>query len=118
MLFFKDIELGFRRSSAAWALSKVIGIGYQRASYILSTVGIGFTFAVTDLNFYNFELSCILLKDNYITDERLVKIKDQRMKFMETNKVIRGIRFFAGLPVNGQRTHSNYKTSKLNKRVA
>jgi len=68
--------------------------------------------------FYNFELSCILLKDNYITDERLVKIKDQRMKFMETNKVIRGIRFFAGLPVNGQRTHSNYKTSKLNKRVA
>jgi ribosomal protein S13 len=117
MLTFKEIELSFRRPSVAWALSKVTGIGYQRASYVLSTIGIGFTFAVTDLNFYNFELSCILLKDNYITDERLVKMNEQRMKFLERNKVIRGIRFFAGLPIHGQRTHSNSKTSELNKRI-
>jgi len=116
MLYFKEIELNFRRASAAWAFSKVIGIGYERASYVLSAIGIGFTFPVSDLNFYNFELACILLKDNYVTDERLDKIKNQRLNFMEKNKVMRGIRFFAGLPVHGQRTHSNSKTSKLNKR--
>jgi ribosomal protein S13 len=70
------------------------------------------------LNFYNFELACILLKDNYTTDERLDKIENQRIGFMEKNKVSRGIRFFAGLPVHGQRTHSNAKNSKLNKRNA
>jgi len=73
MLKFKDIELSYRRANVAWALSKVSGIGYQRASYVLSAAGVGFTFAVTDLNFYYFELSCILLRDNYITDDRLKK---------------------------------------------
>jgi ribosomal protein S13 len=67
------------------------------------------------LNFYNFEFACILLKDYYVTDERLSKLKSQRLSFMAKNKVTRGIRFFAGLPVHGQRTHSNSKNSKLNK---
>ena len=118
MLYFKEIELSFRSASAAWAFSKVNGIGYERSSYVLSAIGIGFTFPVRGLNFYNFELACIMLKDNYITDERLNKIKYQRMNFMEKNKVLRGIRFFAGLPIHGQRTHSNGKTNKVNKRNA
>ena len=116
MLFFKDINLDFRNSSIAWALSKIRGIGYQRATYVKSLIGLGLTFAVSDLNFYNFELACILSKDNYITDERLDKMESQRMKFFEKNKVLRGIRFFAGLPIHGQRTHSNSKTNKSNKR--
>jgi ribosomal protein S13 len=52
------------------------------------------------------------IKENINIEHFLKSEKKNYINFLIKNKNIRGIRQHFGLPVRGQRTHSNAKTSK------
>jgi small subunit ribosomal protein S13 len=116
MIFnFKDKSLNYKINIRS-GFSKVYGIGTARASFMADALGLGLKFYVKNLNFYIFEVISYLFKLYLIIDDRLkFLIKQQTIKFFEI-KSIRGVRFNKGLPVRGQRTHSNAKQVKYYKK--
>lgn len=116
MIFiFKDLEIQFR-PCLAWEIIKVYGIGYQKAINVLSYLGISFYFAVSYLNYYFFESISYIIKYFYLIDDKLRAAIRARVQQLLKLKIRRGIRFSKGLPVRGQRTHSNGKQNKYHKK--
>jgi small subunit ribosomal protein S13 len=115
MFVFKDTIFSYKRN-IRFQLAKVYGIGYQKSSKIADLIGISNYLFMDRLNYFFFELFSMIFKLYYITDDRLkFLIRQQMQKFLEI-KSIRGIRFSRGLPVRGQRTHTNCKQNKYYKR--
>lgn len=52
------------------------------------------------------------MKQYYGTDLFLKRIRENALKFFLTFKSYKAIRFSAGLPIRGQHTHNNARTSK------
>jgi len=109
MFRFKDtiipLNKGLRES-----LGYIYGIGRQRASYACDLYGFGLKFNVNNLNRYFFENFSIIFKNLFLLEERLGLFISQRLSFFFDIGRIRGKRYFRGLPVRGQRTHTNGKT--------
>jgi len=116
MIFnFKDKSLNYKANLRS-GFAKVYGIGNERASYMADALGLGTKFYVKNLNFYIFEVMSFLFKLYFITDDRLkFLIKQQTIKFFDI-KLVKGVRFHKGLPIRGQRTHSNAKQVKYYKK--
>ncbi len=94
-------------------ISKVVfGVGYQKITYIGSLIGLAKDISTKFLNKFMFEAIFLIIRVNYLTDDRLKEIWVQYVKFLEFNKIRRGIRFFKRLPVRGQETHRNAKQAK------
>lgn len=95
------------------SLTNVYGIG-QKTSLIICK-RMGFSKALTPENLYESQLNELtrevsrfskgisrnLKKDKFLSFERLVSIKS-----------FKGLRRYKGLPVRGQRTHTNAKTAR------
>jgi small subunit ribosomal protein S13 len=115
MFVFKDTTFKYK-SNARFELSKVYGVGYERASKIADLIGLGQSTFLYLINYYVFEVFSVFFRIYYITDDRLkFLIKQQMSKLLEI-KSIKGIRFSKGLPIRGQRTHSNSKQTKYYKK--
>lgn len=99
--------------SVYFALKYVYGIGKNRAFLICKKLGFSPNLKVKNLSddqvnqiiklveFLNFSLATDLKRLKLLAKQRLVSIKSYR-----------GLRRKKGLPVRGQRTHTNAKTSK------
>jgi len=99
------------------ALKNVYGIGKSRSFLLCKKLGF-----------------CVNLKVNELSDDQITKLLKQiessnltitsdlrKIKQLVTVKLVaiksyRGLRQINGFPVRGQRTHSNGKTAKRNKR--
>ena len=79
-------------------------------------LGLGRKFRANLLNYSKWEVICFLIKRDYNVGNRLRTIIKWKVKGNLFLKVIKGIRFYYGLPVRGQRTHSNGKQLKHHKR--
>lgn len=93
-------------------LKDIYGIGYLFAKNICKSLGYDFNTRMNqlteaDLNKIN---SLITIKYKYVIDTELKKQKYDNIQEMKDMKSYRGIRHSYGLPVNGQRTHTNAKT--------
>lgn len=111
MFIFKEIKFNYR-SNVRFQLGQIYGIGYQRVSKVADLLGIGHNTYLNRINYYIFEFFSVMFRMTYLTDDRLkFLIKQQMLRFLDI-KSIRGIRFFRGLPIRGQRTHSNCKQNK------
>jgi small subunit ribosomal protein S13 len=98
------------------ALTSIYGIGRHTAGQILSTAGIEGnrrTFDLTDL-----EIAAIrnVIQNEYNVEGDLRKDIAQNIKRLIDIKSYRGLRHKRGLPVRGQRTHTNARTRKGPKR--
>lgn len=111
MFKFKDTNLPYSRRLRD-SLTYIYGVGFQKSSYICDSLGFGLTFNVNLLNSYFYEAIVILLKNYYIVDDRLKNIVNQRINFFFENRRIVGLRLFKGLPVRGQRTHTNRQNAR------
>jgi ribosomal protein S13 len=115
MFVFKDITFK-NKSNIRFELRKIYGIGYERSSKVADFIGLGKNSYLYILNYYMFELFSVIFRMYYLTDDRLrFLIKQQMLRFLDI-KSIKGIRFFKGLPIRGQRTHSNCKQTKYYKK--
>lgn len=100
-----------------YALTILYGINIYQSKKICKNIGINPQITINKLK--NNHVNCLV---NYINKN--IKI-EQFLKKGEKNKInklleiknIRGIRQSQGLPVNGQRTHTNAKTVKKLKNI-
>ena len=94
-------------------LTYIYGIGLTRAQTILRAVGIDFGKRVKDLNDQEVAaITSFLQQSNYKLEGDLRRDTTQNIKRLMDIGCYRGIRHIKGLPVRGQRSHTNARTRK------
>ena len=112
MVYLFESELP-KNKLLLFALIHIYGIGKANSSLICKKLGFSRNLTVKDLSkeqigklikiieSLNTEVAGDLLKSRLLTAKKLVSIKSYR-----------GLRRYQGLPVRGQRTHTNARTSR------
>ena len=102
----------FRDKKVIYALPQLYGIGKSSAYQICSHLGISPQQTIKELTDKQ-EFSIIkMIKENFVVEGNLEEQKKLSIQFYQKNGSIRGQRLRSGLPVRGQRTHSNAKTAR------
>jgi small subunit ribosomal protein S13 len=100
-----------------FALARVHGIGEGTAFFICKKLGFSVNLKVKNLNQEQIvEILQLIDTLNLSLNNELKKLKSMTLKKLVNIKSYRGLRRVRGLPVRGQRTHTNAKSAKKNKR--
>ena len=96
---------------------KIYGIGKNRSKFLIKSLGFTSNFKSKQLNDFNLNrILSIIKKKKFKIKKNLKKKKIINLKRLVELKTYKGLRRIQGLPVRGQRSRSNAKTSKkLNK---
>jgi small subunit ribosomal protein S13 len=94
------------------ALRVVKGIGFCRGFYICSKLGYGLSMKVKYLNLFMFGLIFFFVREFYIVEGSLLRRVQLCLRKRMLIGSYRYFKYLGGLPVRGQRTHSNSKTSR------
>ena len=93
-------------------LESVKGIGKYNAKQICNLLGLSYALKGSELSYDEFVLIKKILQENYLIGSSLdLKIKQGINTEIEISSY-KGMRHRFGLPVRGQRTHTNAKTQK------
>lgn len=116
MIYFLDTRLPEQKPLLV-ALTKIYGINKKTSLRICRNLGFCHNFKVKNLtqNQIN-ELLNVMSSLNLTINNELKKIKSNEFQKLIDIKSYRGLRRLKGLPVRGQRTHTNSKSSKKIKR--
>jgi small subunit ribosomal protein S13 len=101
------------------AMTYIYGIGLTTSRKLLTDAGVDFNVRVKDLT--DDQISAIrdaILKHGAKTEGDLRKEVTLNIKRLIEIKSYRGMRHLAGLPVRGQRSHTNARTRKGPRRAA
>ena len=99
-------------------LTYIYGIGRSRSLKILDEAGVEATIKVKDLTEDQARTIRDLITEKGRVEGDLRKITTQEIKRLIEIGSYRGIRHRRGLPVRGQRTHTNARTRKGPRRMA
>ena len=112
MLYILETKLS-EFDSVFYALKNIYGIGKQQSFYFCKKLGFATNFKIKDLSEDQIIklLKVIEASDLKLTSD-LKKFKIFITKHLVSIKSYRGLRKIKGLPIRGQRTHTNAKTSK------
>lgn len=115
MIYLAESNLP-EKKSVEFALKYVYGINKFNSSLICKKLGFSKNLKVKDLSKdqINKLLKLIELLNINVGSE-LRKLKQLNLKKLINIKSYRGLRRSQGLPVRGQRTHTNAKTSRKNR---
>jgi small subunit ribosomal protein S13 len=105
----KKIE---NKKKISYALLKVYGINVFQTKKICKNTGLNPKTQTLHLKNYHINRLKNFIKENIIIEHFLKEKKKKKIQLLLEIKNKRGIRQHFGLPVRGQRTHSNAKTSK------
>jgi len=100
------------------ALTYIFGIGRTQASRILSEAAINFDTKVRELNDDEINKIRKLIEEQHRVEGDLRKDTSFNIKRLMEIGSYRGLRHRRGLPVRGQRTHTNARTRKGPRRGA
>lgn len=103
--------------SILYSLKVLYGINEYQSKKICKNVGINPQITVNKLKNYQVNRLINYINKNLKIEQVLKQSKKNRLNELLEIKSIRGIRQSAGLPVNGQRTHTNARTAKKYKKV-
>lgn len=95
-----------------FALRCVHGIGNARVDEICSHMGINSKNKLGDLSESQISKMCRYIEQKYLIEGELRKNQNNNIKRLLGIKSYRGLRHASGLPLRGQRTHTNAKTQK------
>ncbi len=107
-----------RRKQLAFALPYIYGVGQRTARDICDRAGIARTKKVEELSDGEVKLLRDTIENHYKVEGDLRREVQQSIKRLMDLGCYRGLRHRKGLPVNGQRTHTNARTRKGPKRGA
>lgn len=107
-----------RGKRADIALTYIYGIGRSTALLILDTAGINWERNIDDLSAEEVNEIRKELEQNYKVEGDLRREVSGNIKRLMDIGCYRGLRHRRGLPVNGQRTHTNARTRKGPRRGA
>ena len=112
MLYILETKL-LDNSGIFFALKNVYGIGKTRSLDICKKLGFSKNFKVNNLSEFQIKTIVFLVENsNIVITSDLKKLKSLVIKTLVSIKSYRGLRKIKGLPVRGQRTHTNAKTSR------
>ena len=116
MVYFLETEIP-NNKKVQKSLESVFGIGKNKTKLICKKSGISKNYKASDL----FSNQLIIMSQNVIDSNisitnNLKKNQSLILKKLVDIKSIKGLRRIKGLPVRGQRTHTNAKTSRKIKR--
>lgn len=118
-IFLLNIE--FRETDNLYhSLKEIFGISHGSIFIIYKKLGLNFRYQwmFNNLNEYQINILKNFLKDNFVFESELMKKNIQSLNKIKKLRTYKFVRFDKGLPVRGQRTHSNANTSrKLNKKM-
>jgi len=112
MVYIFDTELS-ENKSIHHALKQIYGVGKKRSLFICKTLGFSNNFKVKDLSKDQItELLKIIDILNLTLASDLKRLKFLSIKNLISIKSYRGFRRNQGLPLRGQRTHTNARTAR------
>ncbi len=94
------------------ALTYIYGIGNSLSSAILEEAGIAYTRKVEELKEDELAIIRKIIENKYKVGGDLKKDEKTNIKRLIDTNSYRGLRHKKGLPVRGQRTHTNARTRK------
>jgi len=98
------------------ALTYIFGIGRSRAEAILEKLNIGSSIKAKDLSEEEIVKIREYIENNFTIEGDLRREISQNIKRLIEVNSYKGIRHKRGLPVRGQRTHTNARTRKGKRR--
>jgi small subunit ribosomal protein S13 len=101
-----------RRKAIAYALPYIFGIGQASAKEICKKAGIAETRKVDELTDAEVKAIRDTIEADHKVEGDLRREVQQNIKRLMDLGCYRGLRHRKGLPVNGQRTHTNARTRK------
>jgi len=115
MLYLFESELP-KNKSLLFALTSIFGLGNSQAFVICQKLGFSKNLKVKDLSKDQVQnLVTTIENSNLILMDDLKKIKLLKFKKLLSIKSYKGLRLNQGLPVRGQRTHTNARTARKRK---
>jgi small subunit ribosomal protein S13 len=116
MLYLLETKLP-ENKSVFYALTNVYGIGKSTAFIICKKLGFSINLKIKDLTQEQIvEILQLIDSLNLTLNNDLKKLKSLTLKNLVSIKSYRGLRRVRGLPIRGQRTHTNAKSSRKNRR--
>ena len=117
MIYLLETKLPDNKS-VFLSLTYIHGIGIYTSSFICKKLGLSLNLKIKDLSKDQIiELLKLIDYLNLPINNELKKLKTLSLKKLINIKAYKGLRRLKGLPVRGQRTHTNAKSSRKNKRV-
>jgi len=112
MVYLLETKL-HENKSIFFALKKIYGIGKSRAFNLCKTLGFSENLKVKNMSEEQIKkLLNLVESSNIVIASDLKKVKNLILKNLVFIKSYRGLRKIKGLPVRGQRTHTNARTRK------
>lgn len=116
MLYLLETNLP-ENKSVFFALTYIYGIGNSTAFYICKKLGFSTNLKIKDLTQDQIlEILQIIDSLDLVLNNELKKLRSLSLKNLIQIKSYRGLRRVRGLPVRGQRTHTNAKSARKNRR--
>lgn len=100
------------------ALTYIYGIGPSNSKVVLKMAEVDGSIKVKDLSEIQIQKISKVISDNFKVEGELKKEVTDNIKRLQDIGCYRGIRHKKGLPVRGQRTHTNARTRKGPRRQA
>jgi small subunit ribosomal protein S13 len=112
MVYILETKL-FENKSIVFALNNIYGIGRYQSLIICKKLGFSTNFKVKNLSEEQIKkLLKIIYNSNLMITSDLKNLKNLILKNLVSIKSQRGLRRIRGLPIRGQRTHTNARTAK------
>ncbi|WP_265033816.1 30S ribosomal protein S13 [Wolbachia endosymbiont (group A) of Sicus ferrugineus] len=105
------------RKCVPFALTYIYGIGIATANVICHACEVDKRKRVSELRDKDIEKISSFIRQNYVIEGELRKEVAMNIKSLVEMGCYRGVRHRKGLPVRGQRTHTNAKTRKGRSRL-
>ena len=116
MIYIFETKL-VETKSVFYSLNSIYGIGKKKAKQLCNKLGFSINLKVKQLSKEQIkDLIRIIDTSNLIINNDLKKMTSLIIKKLVNLKSYRGLRKIKGLPVRGQRTHTNAQTVKKIKR--
>lgn len=116
MLYLLETNLPEQKSVFS-ALTRVHGIGKRTAFLVCKKLGFSINLKVKNLSQEQIEEILKVIDSLELSlNNELKKLKSISLKKLVNIKAYRGLRRVRGLPVRGQRTHTNARSAKKSKR--
>lgn len=113
-LIYNYLNLEFKiKGDIRVLLTTIFGIGLNRATYLCDSLGFMRGCSALELSKYQFSLIIGLIKKYYLIDLELKRELFNRLKWFLSLKSLNSLRYRYGLPIRGQGTHTNARTTRM-----
>lgn len=113
MIFLFETNLN-KNNRLFFELLKILGLGKQLSKFICKKLGFSKNLKIEILSTFQILKLMQLLNKFKLIGNKLKKFQFSNLKKKLNIKLISAIKQINGLPIRGQRTHTNAKTSKKN----